>query len=89
MDQAAVIEIGQKALFIVLKIVTPVLGAGLLTGLLMAVFQATTQIKEQTLAFVPKILAVLISIGIFGPWMLSTIVEFVNELFQRIPEYIG
>ncbi|ACL70421.1 flagellar biosynthesis protein FliQ [Halothermothrix orenii] len=89
MDKALVIDIGRNALFVVLKIIAPVIGFGLITGLLVAIFQATTQIQEQTLAFVPKILAVLISIAIFGPWMLSTIVDFVTSLFQHIPTYIG
>ena len=88
MGPGIVIEIGQKAIYTVLIIIAPVLGAGLVTGLIVAILQATTQIQEQTLAFVPKILAVLISIGIFGPWMLSTMIDFVTNLFERIPEIV-
>ncbi len=88
MDQSIVIDIGRKALYVVLTVIAPILGAGLLTGLLVAILQATTQIQEQTLAFVPKIFAVLISIAFFGPWILSTIVDFVTELFKNIPLYI-
>ena len=88
MDQSIVIDIGRKALYVVLTVIAPVLGAGLLTGLLVAILQATTQIQEQTLAFVPKIFAVLISIAFFGPWILSTIIDFVTELFESIPLYI-
>jgi len=89
MDTGTVIDIGQEAVYVVLLIIVPVLGAGLLTGLLVAILQATTQIQEQTLAFVPKIIVVFIAIGIFGPWMLSTIIDFVNELFTQIPNLIS
>ncbi|MFW6386625.1 MAG: flagellar biosynthesis protein FliQ [Bacillota bacterium] len=89
MDTGLVIDISREALWVVLKIIAPVLGFGLLTGLAVAILQATTQIQEQTLAFIPKIVAVLVSIGIFGPWMLATMLEFVNNLFTGIPEYLG
>ena len=88
MTPGIVIEIGQKAIYTVLIIIAPVLGAGLVTGLIVAILQATTQIQEQTLAFVPKILAVLIAIGVFGPWMLSTMINFVTNLFEKIPEIL-
>lgn len=88
MDQSVVISIGREGLYTVIKIIVPVLGLGLLTGLLVAVFQATTQIQEQTLAFIPKILVILIAIIIFGPYMLTTMVEFVTDLFRSIPQYI-
>ena len=67
MEPGLVVDLSQNALYIVLLIIAPVLGAGLLTGLIVAILQATTQIQEQTLAFVPKIFAVLIALGIFGP----------------------
>lgn len=89
MEPGQVVDIAQNALYIVLLIIAPVLGAGLLTGLLVAIMQATTQIQEQTLAFVPKIFAVLIALGLFGPWMLSTVMNFVQELYENIPVYIG
>jgi flagellar biosynthetic protein FliQ len=89
MEPGMVIEIGQKAIYTVLIIIAPVLGAGLVTGLIVAILQATTQIQEQTLAFVPKIFAVLGAIGIFGPWMLSTVLDFVTNLYRHIPQYIG
>ena len=84
-----VIDLGRTALKTILLIIAPVVGAGLLTGLMVAVFQATTQIQEQTMSFIPKILAVLLSIAVFGPWMLNTIVDFVNNLFYLIPQVIG
>ncbi|MFP4020049.1 MAG: flagellar biosynthesis protein FliQ [Halanaerobium sp.] len=89
MGEAAVLDIGRQALFTVIIVVLPVLGAGLVTGLLVAIFQATTQIQEQTLAFVPKIFAVLGSIAFFGPWIMTTVVEFVQELLRSIPTYVG
>ncbi|MFW6380958.1 MAG: flagellar biosynthesis protein FliQ [Bacillota bacterium] len=89
MDQGIIIDLVRQGLYTVIIVVAPVLGAGLATGLLVAILQATTQIQEQTLAFVPKIFAVLIAIGVFGPWMLNTFVDFVTELFSNIPQYIG
>ena len=70
-----VIQIGQNALWIVLLVSAPMLGLGLAVGLLVSVFQATTSIQEATLAFIPKIIAVFVAILIFGPWMLSILVE--------------
>lgn len=89
MDQSVVISLGREGLYTVIKLILPVLSLGLLTGLLVAVFQATTQIQEQTLAFIPKILVIMLSIVFFGPWMLSTMVDFVINLFQSIPQYLG
>ena len=89
MTAAIVIDIGRQALYTVLLVIAPVLGLGLLTGLFVAILQATTQIQEQTLAFVPKIFAVLIAIGIFGPWMMTTVIDFVTNLFENIPEIVG
>lgn len=89
MDQGLIVDMARQALFITLLIVAPVLGAGLLTGLIVAILQATTQIQEQTLAFIPKIFAVLIALGLFGPWMLTTLMDFINELFFNIPNYVG
>ena len=67
----------------------PMLGLGLIVGLLVAVFQATTSIQEQTLAFIPKIIAVFVAILIFGPWMLSILVEYFTNIFVNLPLYIG
>ena len=62
---------------------------GLGVGLIISIFQATTQIQEQTLAFVPKIIAVLLSVLIFGPWILNTLVDFTYNLFSNLYKYIG
>ena len=84
-----VIQIGQEALMVVLIVSAPMLGLGLSVGLLVSVFQATTSIQEQTLAFIPKILAVFVAILIFGPWMLRIMVEFFSAIFTNIPGRIS
>jgi flagellar biosynthetic protein FliQ len=84
-----VIQIGQEALTIVLLICAPMLGLGLTVGLMVSVFQATTSIQEQTLAFIPKIVAVFVAILVFGPWMLSIMVEFCTAIFTNLPMRIG
>ncbi|MFW5962086.1 MAG: flagellar biosynthesis protein FliQ [bacterium] len=89
MSEAIVIDIGRQALLMILTLIAPVLGLGLLAGLIVAIFQATTSIQEQTLAFIPKIVTVLVAIGFFGPWMLTIFLDFVITLFENIPQYIG
>ena len=84
-----VVQIGQEALFIVMLVSAPMLGLGLLVGLLVSVFQATTSIQEQTLAFIPKIIAVFVAVLIFGPWMLRIMVEYIMNIFVNLPSYIG
>ena len=84
-----VIQLGQEALMVVMMVSAPMLGLGLLVGLLVSVFQATTSIQEQTLAFIPKIIAVFVAILIFGPWMLRIMVEYVTNIFVNLPLYIG
>ncbi|HCB93497.1 MAG TPA: flagellar biosynthetic protein FliQ [Selenomonas sp.] len=84
-----VIQLGQEALMTVLIVATPMLGLGLIVGLMVSVFQATTSIQEQTLAFIPKIIAVFVAILIFGPWMLRIMVEYVTNIFVNLPQYIG
>jgi flagellar biosynthetic protein FliQ len=61
----------------------------LVVGLIISIFQATTQIQEQTLAFVPKIVAVLVGIVFFGPWMLSKMISFTYEIFSNLYRYVG
>lgn len=84
-----VIGIAGQAVLAVLKASAPMLVIGLIVGLAVSIFQATTQIQEQTLAFIPKIVAVLLSILIFGPWILSTLVDFTTNLFSNLYQYIG
>ena len=89
MSSDLIIQIGQNALWIVLLVSAPMLGLGLAVGLLVSVFQATTSIQEATLAFIPKIIAVFVAILIFGPWMLSILVEYFKNIFVNLPLYIG
>ncbi len=84
MSQEFVLHLARDALYVALLIAAPPLIIGLAVGLLISIFQATTQIQEQTLTFVPKIVAVLFSILIFGSWMLTTIVSFTSELFSNL-----
>lgn len=83
-----VIDIGREALTVALTIATPLLAVALGVGLLISIFQATTQIQEQTLSFVPKIVAILISLILFGPWMLTTLVNYTQRLFLNINNFI-
>lgn len=73
----------------ILLVVGPLLILALSVGLLVSIFQATTQIQEQTLAFIPKIVAVLVGIVYFGPWMLSKLVEFTVEVYQNLNQFVG
>ena len=73
----------------VLLISAPMLGQGLLVGLAVSIFQTTTSIQEQTLAFIPKIIAVFVAILVFGPWMLRLMVEYVTNILVNLPLYIG
>lgn len=80
------VELGRDALLMVMLVSAPMLGLGLLVGLLVSVFQATTQIQEQTLAFIPKIIAVFVAILIFGPWMLRLLTDYTQQLILILPK---
>ena len=84
MNEVAVLEVGRDALWVILKTAGPIMGAGLLIGLLIALFQALTTIQEMTLTFVPKILVIFTAIIIFLPFMMSSLLEFGNSLYDRI-----
>jgi flagellar biosynthesis protein FliQ len=83
-----VMTLGSEAVKLVLLLSLPLLGVGLVVGLLVAVIQATTQIQEMTLSFVPKIVAVLLALLAVSPWMLSKMSYFTSHLIQSIPEII-
>ncbi|HOM43251.1 MAG TPA: flagellar biosynthesis protein FliQ [Bacillota bacterium] len=88
MDQAIVIDVAQEAIKSVLLVSAPILGLGLLVGLIVSIVQATTQIQEPTLSFIPKIIAVSLTMLVFGPWMMNIMYEFTVRLFENIPVYI-
>lgn len=81
MDQAQIVAIGARAMWVTMELSLPVLGASLVVGLLVSVFQAVTQLQEPTLTFIPKILAVVVIIVIAGPWMMNTMIDYTVELF--------
>lgn len=89
MGSEFVIRIAGEAVYTVLKASAPMLIIGLVVGLIVSIFQATTQIQEQTLAFVPKIVAVLLSILIFGPWIMNTLVDFTFNLLNNLYKFVG
>ena len=84
MNEVTVLEVGRDALWVVLKIAGPIMGAGLFIGLVIALFQALTSIQEMTLTFVPKILVIFAAIILFLPYMMTTIIEFAQGLFDRM-----
>lgn len=88
MTDTTVLDIGQKALILTLTVCAPILGFGLIVGLIVSVFQAATQIHEMSLTFIPKMIAVAVAIIIFGPWMLTKVVTYTSNLFQSIPALV-
>lgn len=88
MYEDIVLGIANEAVLTVLLVSAPILGAALLTGLLISILQATTQIQEMTLVFVPKIVVVLLVVLIFGPWMLNILVNFTHSLIAAIPQMV-
>lgn len=89
MTPDSVITIAEQGIWAVLLISGPLLLLALIVGLIVSIFQATTQIQEQTLAFVPKIVAVLVGIVFFGPWMLSRVLSYANDIFSNLTRFIG
>ena len=85
MNSQMVLTMGQEALLMLLMVSAPVLGVALTVGLLVSLFQAVTQIHEATLAFVPKLLAVVAVLTIAGPWMLTMLVEYIRRSIESIP----
>jgi flagellar biosynthetic protein FliQ len=84
-----IIRLAGEAVYTTLKASAPMMVLALAVGLLVSIFQATTQIQEQTLAFVPKIIVVLLAVLIFGPWILNTLVDFTYNLLGNLYNYIG
>jgi flagellar biosynthetic protein FliQ len=87
MDPQAALTMAQNALFMLLMVAAPVLGVVLGVGLVVSLFQAITQINEATLAFVPKLIAAIAVFAIAGPWMMTTMVEFIRSTILSIPNY--
>ena len=89
MDQDVVITLVSGALELALKVALPLLGVGLVIGLAVSVFQAVTQIQEQTLSFIPKVLALAGVLVVGGPWMLNQLLSYTQDLWLSIPQLVG
>ena len=89
MDTTTVLTLAQNALFLMLMVSAPIMGTALVVGLVVSLFQAITQINEATLSFVPKLVAAIVVFAIAGPWMLTTIVEFIRRTLLSIPNFAG
>ncbi len=85
MDVGLALDLGREALILVLIVAGPVLVIGLVVGLLIAVFQAMTQLHEQTLTFVPKIAAMVLMAMFLGPWLVTRMLEYATDLFGQPP----
>lgn len=88
MENEFVVEVVSQALKVTLMLAAPMLIGALLVGILVSIFQAVTQINEQTLSFIPKVLVIIAALVIFSPWMMETMVTFTRDLFISIPELI-
>ncbi|MBE3590229.1 MAG: flagellar biosynthesis protein FliQ [Firmicutes bacterium] len=89
MTDGLVIQLSREAIVTGLLVAAPVLGLGMAVGLIVSLFQATTQINEQTLAFVPKILAMLGALALFGPWMLHVLIDYTARVWNLLPALGG
>ncbi|MGD6803034.1 flagellar biosynthesis protein FliQ [Rossellomorea vietnamensis] len=89
MNVESVIALAERGVYTTLVICGPLLLLALVVGLVVSIFQATTQIQEQTLAFIPKIVAVLVGVVFFGPWMLTKMVTYTSEIFSNLNRFVG
>jgi len=89
MDAQQVFTFGQQGLTLLLMVSAPVLIVVLVVGLVVSIFQAATQIHEATLSFVPKLIAAVVVLAVAGPWMLTTLVEYIQRTLQSIPSAVG
>jgi flagellar biosynthetic protein FliQ len=89
MNQDTVVNLATQAMTLAFEVAGPMLLAGLIIGLLVSIFQAVTQIQEQSLSFIPKIVGVAALIVLLGPWMLDQLVNYAQNLYLSIPGLIG
>lgn len=89
MTPESVMEIGRQGMQVTLLIASPMLAVALIVGLIISIFQAATQINEATLSFIPKLVAVFASLIIAGPWMLTTMVDYMRHVLTNIPNLAG
>jgi flagellar biosynthetic protein FliQ len=89
MTPTTVIEIGRHAMEVALLVSAPLFIAALVTGLIVSIFQAATQINETTLSFVPKLLVIFLTLLVAGPWMITLMTDYMRRLYESIPTLIG
>jgi flagellar biosynthesis protein FliQ len=89
MSPEQVLTIGSEAMQTTLMVATPVLGTALMIGLIVSIFQAATQINEQTLSFIPKLVGVMAVLLLAGHWMLMTMVDYMHHIFTMIPQLVN
>ncbi|MGJ7921942.1 flagellar biosynthesis protein FliQ [Neobacillus sp. LXY-4] len=82
-------EIAKQGIYVTILVLSPILGIALVVGLIISIFQSVTQIQEQTLVFVPKILAVFLGILFLAPWMLNHLLNFTQNIFANLSNYAG
>ncbi|WP_343729083.1 flagellar biosynthesis protein FliQ [Duganella sp.] len=89
MTPESVMTMGRHAMEITLMIAAPMLLVALIIGLVVSIFQAATQINEQTLSFIPKLVGIFVALVVAGPWMLSVMLDYMREIFTGIPLLVG
>lgn len=89
MTDQTVIDIGTRAIWVAIEIAAPTLLAALIVGMIVSIFQAATQINEQTLTFIPKIIAMTVAAVVCGPWILEVMINFTTGIFAEIPTIKG
>ena len=89
MSPEYVVEVGKQAIYVLLLVSAPLLIAALVTGLIVSIFQAATQINEATLSFIPKLVAMFLALIVAGPWMIEIMTDYMRRLFESIPQIVG
>ena len=89
MDQDVVVSLATQAMSLALKVSLPLLLVGLVVGVIISIFQAVTSIQEQTLSFIPKVVALVAIMALFGPWMLGQLETYTTALWASIPQMVG
>jgi flagellar biosynthesis protein FliQ len=89
MNQDTIVNLATQAMAVALKVAGPMLLTGLVIGLIVSILQSVTQIQEQSLSYIPKIVGVAVLVVLLGPWMLSQLVSYVQNLYLSIPQLVG
>ncbi|MGG1292518.1 flagellar biosynthesis protein FliQ [Bacillus smithii] len=89
MNPEMVISLAEKGVYMILILSGPIMLIGLIIGLVVSIFQAMTQIQEQTLAFIPKIVAMLVGLVFFGPWMLTHMISYTSQILSNLTQFVG